>query len=240
MILEYLTLSPYTMKIKEALIELKHKIKYICARYTYRIMNIHDGICDIWLCGSWLARKREVNVNGGTSYEPTRYWALKILFKDAKFSEKDSFVDIGCGEGRVIVWLINKRFPGQITGIEKDPDVAAIAKNWMERRPNENVRLIEGDAMEQFYNDYTIMYIFRPFNEEFFEKLILRVESQLTHPIRFYYLTDFFSRKYLTGRQGWTMIKRQYIWKIYGLYIFPAPQFYSVWVYTPNHSTPNS
>jgi len=228
------------MKIRETLIEWKHKVKYIYARYTYSIVFIIDGIYDIWLCGSWLSRKRIVNVKGATSYEPTRYWALNIIFKDAKFTENDSFVDIGCGEGRVIAWLINKHFPGQITGIEKDPDVAAIAKKWMEHRPNENVRLIEGDAMEQFYNDYTIMYIFRPFNEEFFERLILRIEEQLTHPIRFYYLTDFYCRKYLTGRQGWKMINRQYIWRTYGLYIFPVPQFYSVWIYTPNNSDPNS
>jgi len=228
------------MKIKETLIELKHKAKYICARYTYRIMNILDGICDIWLCGSWLARKRETNVNGGTGYEPTRYWALDILFKDAKFTENDSFVDIGCGEGRVLVWLIHKRFPGQITGIEKNHDEAAIAKKWIEHCPNENVRLIEGDAMEQFYDDYTIMYLFRPLNEEFFKCLIQRVESQLTHPARVYYLLDFHSRKYLTGRQGWTMIKREYIWKIHGLYVFPYPVFYSIWHYIPNNSVPNS
>lgn len=228
------------MKIRETLIELKHKVKYLYARYTYRIMFVIDGICDIWFCGSWLSRTREVNVDGATAYAPTWYWALGEIFKDAEFTENDSFVDIGCGEGRVIAWLIHKRFPGQITGIEKDPDVAAIAKKWIAHCPNEHVKLIEGDAMEQFYNDYTIMYLFRPFNEEFFKRLIQRVESHLTHPIHFYYLTDHYSRKYLTDRQGWTMIKRQYIWKKHGLYIFPVPQFYSIWLYTPNNSVPNS
>lgn len=228
------------MKIRETLKNIKHKIKheYIC--FTVYVVKIIDGIRDIWFCGSLLARDRSVNVEGATAYAPTWYWALKELFKDAEFTEDDSFVDIGCGEGRVIAWLMYKRFPGQITGIEKDPDVIAIAKKWMKRHPNEKTRLIEGDAIEQSYNDYTILYIFRPFNEEYFERLILRIESQLTHPVRFYYLTDFYSRKYLTGRKGWKMIKRQQIWRKYRLYIFYAPQFYSVWTYSPNNSAPNS
>ena len=179
------------MKTRDTLKSLKQKVKRIYIRITYHVVIIIDGIRDIWLCGSLLARSQSVNVEGATAYAPTWYWSLEEVFKDAEFTENDSFVDIGCGEGRVLAWLINKHFPGKITGIEKDPDVAAIAKKWMKRRPNEKVRLIEGDAMEQSYNDYTIIYIFRPFNEEFFERLILRIESQLTHPIRFYYLTDY-------------------------------------------------
>ena len=228
------------MKTRETLKSLKQKVKCIYIRITYHVVIIIDGIRDIWLCGSLLARSQSVNVEGATAYAPTWYWSLDEVFKDAEFTENDSFVDIGCGEGRVLAWLINKHFPGKITGIEKDPDVAAIAKKWMKRRPNEKVRLIEGDAMEQSYNDYTIIYIFRPFNEEFFERLILRIESQLTHPIRFYYLTDYYIKKYLMGRQGWKMIKRQWIWRKHGLYIFFAPQYYSVWTYTPNNSLPNS
>ncbi len=221
------------METKEFFKNLKHKVKPFYVRITVPIVRFIDGIHDICLCGSVLTREHLVNVEGATAYGPSWYWALNEMFKDAKFTEEDCFVDVGCGKGRVLAWLINKHFPGHITGIEKDPDVAAIARKWMERRPNEKTKLIEGDAMEQSYKDYTIIYIFRPFNEEFFERLILRIESQLTHPILFYYLTDYYSRKYLTNRPGWKMIERRPFWKKYGLFVYPAPQFYSIWSYTP-------
>ena len=227
------------MKVTETLHNLKHKVKPIYIRFTFHVVEIMDGCRDVLLCGCWLARRRSVNVKGATSYQPTSYWALDDIFEDAEFNKDDSFVDIGCGEGRVIAWLINKQFPGQITGIEKDSDVAYIAKNWMKRRKYEKARLIEGDAMEQSYDDYTILYIFRPFNEEFFERLIQRVEVQLTHPIRFYYLTDYYSKEHLANRLGWKMMKRQSIWRKYGLFIYPFPQYYSVWIYTPNDTHPN-
>ncbi len=213
---------------------LKHLVKPIYIRLSVRFVRFIEGIHDIRLCGSLLTRDREVNVEGATAYSPTRYWALDEMFADAVFSEDDSFVDIGCGEGRVLAWLIHdKRFSGQITGIEKDPEVAAIAKKWMSRHPNEKVKIIEGDAMEQSYKDYTIVYIFRPFNETFFERLIQRIESQITHPVRFYYLSDNYSRKFLVSRQGWKMIKRQPILKKHGLFLYVIPQFYSIWIYTP-------
>lgn len=227
------------MGIRETIHHLRHKAKLKYVKITFHVVRIIDGIRDIFLCGSWLARKRVVNVEGATAYEPTRYWALDTIFEDAEFSENDSFVDIGCGEGRVIAWLVKRCFPGQITGIEKDPDVAALAKKWMERRPNEKVRLIEGDAMEQSYDDYTVFYIFRPFNEEFFERLIQRVEAQVTHPIRFYYHTDYYTKKHLLNRQGWKLVKRKCIWKKYVFFIYLYPQFYSIWDYTPNVSSSN-
>lgn len=221
--------------LKQFVKDLKHMVKRAYIRLNVRFVRFIDSIHDIRLCGSLLARDRAVNVEGATSYSPTRYWALDEIFTDAVFTEDDSFVDIGCGEGRVLAWLIhNERFSGQITGIEKDPEVAAIAKKWINRHPNEKVKIIEGDAMEQSYKDYTIVYIFRPFNEKFFERLILRIESQITHPIRFYYLTDYYSRKFLTGRQGWKMVKRQPIFKKHGLFMYPVPQFYSIWIYTPS------
>lgn len=228
----------YTMKIKEPLKlyanNLKHLAKRIYIRITVYIVEIIDGIHDILLCGSLLARHQEVNVKGATDYSPTRYWALDEIFKDAVFTNDDSMVDIGCGKGRVLVWYINKHFPGQITGIEKDPNVAAIAKKWMTRHQNKKTRLVEGDALEQSYNDYTFIYLFRPFNYEFFKQLILRLESQITHPIQLYYLTDYYSKEFLTDRQGWKMKERRLIYKKYGLYLSLVPQHYSIWTYNPH------
>lgn len=216
--------------------DLRLKVRPVFVKVTNRIVRSIDGLHDLWNCGSWLSNRREVNVKGATFYQPTSYMVLNRIFKNVSFTPNDHFVDIGCGEGRVLAWLKAKNFPGRITGIELDTYVASVAKEWMNRHPNSRARLIEGDALQQEYDVYTIVYLFRPFNEEFFLRLIMRLEAQLTHPISLYYLTDHYSVKYLKGRPGWKLLKRQSICRIYGLFVYTCPQWYSIWTYAPQQS----
>ena len=91
------------MNITESFKSLKHRVKHKYVNISYRIVKIIDGLRDIWYCGSLLARDQKVEVEGATAYSPTWYWALYEIFKDAEFTKDDSFVDIGCGEGRVLL-----------------------------------------------------------------------------------------------------------------------------------------
>ena len=200
---------------------------------TYWIVRIIDGARDKRICGCSLSRRRDTNIEGGNHYAPTCYWNLDEVFKDTKFTAEDHFVDIGCGKGRVLAWWIGKNLPGKCTGIELDPFVAGVARKWLKRYPEDRVRLIEGNALEQEYNEYTIIYIFRPFAKEFLIRFIERLESQLTHPIRFYYMSDQFSREVLYQRPGWTGLRRRAVYKKYGLCMYGCPQYYSIWGYKP-------
>ena len=93
---------------------------------TYRIVRIIDGIHDRRICGCDLTRRRDTNIEGGNHYAPTCYWNLDEVFKNVKFTEEDSFVDVGCGKGRVLAWWLGKNLPGKATGIELDPFVAGV------------------------------------------------------------------------------------------------------------------
>ena len=92
----------------------------------------------------------------------------------------------------------------------------------------------QDNALEQQYDGYNIIYVFRPFSEEYFERLVFRLEAQLSHPIRFYYLTDHKSIHFLKGRRGWKMVKRDFIFRKYGLCVWKCPQYYSIWDYIPS------
>ena len=222
------------MKIKQGRTNPKELVVRLYIRITYRIVRIFDRIHDKRLCGYDLTRRRKVEFEGATSYQPTVYWALDEVFKDAVFSANDHLVDVGCGMGRVIAYLVEKKFPGQLTGIECDSYLASVARKWMEKDKSGKVRLIEGDALKAQYDQYTILYLARPFSSEvFFNRMILRLEEQLTHPIQFYYLTDLYSRKCLKGRQGWEMISRCPVYRKYGLYLYGYPQYLSIWKYCP-------
>ncbi|MBO7088352.1 MAG: class I SAM-dependent methyltransferase, partial [Lentisphaeria bacterium] len=79
--------------------------------------------------GISLAEVRESKFQDLGAY-PTmsaEYGAIDMMFKKFPLSEKDVFVDVGCGFGRVISRLLLKKSPcKKYYGVELDPDVAAI------------------------------------------------------------------------------------------------------------------
>lgn len=200
---------------------------------TYYLVRFIDGMRDRRICGVSLSKRRDTNIEGGNHYAPTCYWNLDEVFKKTKFTEEDHLADIGCGKGRVLAWWLGKKLPGKATGIELDPYVAGVAKKWLKRYPEERVRLIEGDALKQDYDEYTIIYIFRPFAKEFLIRFLERLEAQLTHPVRLYYMSDQFYREVLWERPGWKGICRRRVYKKYGLCLYGSPQYYSIWKYEP-------
>ena len=200
---------------------------------TYYLVRFIDGFRDRKICGCSLSKRRTTNIEGGNDYAPTCYWNLDEMFKNTKFTAEDHLADIGCGKGRVLAWWLGKNLPGRATGIELDPFVAGVAKQWLKRYPEDRVRLIEGNALEQEYDEYTIIYLFRSFTKEFLVRFLERIEAQLTHPVRLYYMSDQFSREVLWGRPGWKGLRRRRIYKKYGLCLYGSPQYYSVWMYSP-------
>ncbi len=79
--------------------------------------------------GISLAEVRESRFQDLGAY-PTmsaEYGAIDMMFRHFPLSEKDVFVDVGCGFGRVISRLLLKKSPcKKYYGVELDPDVAAI------------------------------------------------------------------------------------------------------------------
>lgn len=207
------------------------KLLYI--NLTCRLVRLIDAMHDMRICRCSLRKRRDTNIDGGNHYAPTCYWNLDEVFKETQFTEKDHFVDVGSGKGRVLAWWLGKRFPGRATGIELDSYVAGVAKQWLKRYPEERVRMIEGNALEQDYSEYTIFYIFRPFAKEFLVRFLERLEAQVTHPICLYYMSDQFSREVLLNRPRWKGLHRRSVWKKYGLYLYACRQYYSIWRYEP-------
>ena len=211
--------------------------KYIKSRpkvMSRRIAYLYDGMKDLRICGCSLVKYvpslyRESM--GATGSQSTCYWALDKIFKGEKFSRNDSFIDVGCGKGRVLAYMQNKGYPCSVTGIELNKEVASYAKRWA--RKYENITVINGNAFELDYNDYTVLFMGRPFETEMFHKFIDQLEVKLRHPIRLFYWCDTQSGDYLENRKGWTRKRREMIQKSHGLYMYMWPQGFSLWEYTP-------
>ncbi len=202
---------------------------------SIRCAHLFDAGKDRKICGCSLVRYvpslyRETM--GATGSESTCYWALEQIFDGESFSEADSFIDVGCGKGRVLAYLQSKGVPCKLTGIELNRDVAAFAQKWTERYSG--ITVLNGNAFELDYNAYTVMFLGRPFETEAFCRFIDRLEENQHRKIRVIYWWDTQSGSYLENRTGWNMIRRGVVFKSHGLYMYHYPQRFTVWEYTPD------
>lgn len=201
---------------------------------TMRLTYHFDSKKDQKICGCSLV-KMEPAVYGGargeTASAATRYWALDKVFKGVSLNENDAFIDVGCGKGRILAYLIKKQYPCSITGVEFGRELAEYAQAWTGRY--DNITVINDDAFALDYNRYTVVFLARPFETETFLKFRDYLESHLTHKIQFIYVYDSSDGQYLDNRPGWTLLKRDRIFISHGLMMYRSPQRYSRWIYSP-------
>ena len=91
------------------------------------------------------------------------YDDLPSLFAAAAIDRDDVLVDVGCGKGRVINWLLMHHPANAIVGIELDPEVCAATARRLRRF--EQVKIICGDATTMLPSEGTLFYLFNPFDE---------------------------------------------------------------------------
>lgn len=217
----------------------KLKVKFLsrCYGLNRNILKLRDARIDKKVCGVSLCkyipsvdRDDEKGV-GSTGSESTHYRVLEKIFSHVTLSQDDTFIDVGCGSGRVLAYLKYINAPCSINGIEINEISGKIAKNWAEKYDDVNV--IIGNAFDLDCDSYSVVFLGRPFLPQTFSEFIEKFESEVTHPVTFVYWVDQQSGMLLKGRSGWTMHYREEIVKVSGLRITHKPQGFSVWTYEP-------
>ncbi len=223
--------------MKLSLNRIKGKIIGIKQKIGNKIYYFVDYYYDMRICGQSLSKyipsvfRDDKNGIGMTGSQSTHYWIIKRIMSNVRISKEDSFVDVGCGMGRVLAFCIKEKYPCSINGIEINEISGKKALDWSARYEQINVTV--GDAFTFDFSPYTIVFFGRPFLPKTFLKFLDYFEPQITHPITFIYWWDQQSGFYLNGRKGWTMKKTEKIWKIHGIRIPDCPQEYSIWEYKP-------
>jgi SAM-dependent methyltransferase len=106
-----------------------------------------------------------------SSYEQIRYLFFELL----QIKHDDIIVDVGCGKGRVINFLLWKKVPNQIIGCEYHQDVGNKLKKVMSRYPNVEIRI--GDIFEQFPENGTWFFLFNPFEKHQMQVFINNIKN---------------------------------------------------------------
>lgn len=210
------------------------KVENYCSN---RFWNLADSFVDRRICGRSLVKyvpsisRNDREGLGGTGSHSTHYAMLEKIFEDVHFSPQDRFLDVGCGKGRVLAFLLQQKCPCEIHGVEYNEEVGKIASDWTKRY--DQVKIIIGDAFRIDFNEYTVLGLARSFLPKTFLAFVELLEKTLTHPITLVSWYDQQSRHLLRDRPGWELQKYGTIDRIRGIKTASCPQGYSIWKYDP-------
>jgi SAM-dependent methyltransferase len=103
-------------------------------------------------------------------YLPSPWYALPRELRYLGVTNEDTFVDFGCGKGRVVHQAAKWPFR-RVVGVEISPALAEIARAALAARSHQHrcqaVEIVVADAAEfRVPDDVTIAYLFHPFRGE--------------------------------------------------------------------------
>jgi SAM-dependent methyltransferase len=134
------------------------------------------------------------NQAAGTRYEPTAPSAFSEMMAalPQKMIPRATFIDIGCGRGRVLLMAAEHGFR-QIIGIDFAADLCLTARDNVEqyRRCSNNsasFSIEQRDACTyDIPNQPGVLFLYNPFNELVMRSFVANVERSLSqHPREFY------------------------------------------------------
>jgi SAM-dependent methyltransferase len=98
---------------------------------------------------------------GATHTVSTKHSLIPYLLGPI-LQDGDVFVDVGCGRGRVINWVLDDGRASAIYGMEIDKRFAAEVTKRHQR--NDKVTVVAGNALEALPDSATLLYLWNPFD----------------------------------------------------------------------------
>ena len=198
-------------------------------RLKRRLRRAREDRLDRKIGGVTLAEVRESRFQDLGAY-PTmsaEYGAIEMMFRQFPLDANDVFVDVGCGFGRVISWLLLKKSPcRKYYGVELDPDVAAITEKRFKDYPQ--VSILTGNVLDVLPRDGTVFWLYNPFDVCVLDAFLSKLESGRETPAWVMYYCDYRAFA-LEGRRNWTRLLKD-------AWCDPPdkPLPWSIWQYQPD------
>lgn len=116
-------------------------------------------------------------------YQPTTIGIILHMIQHAAVTEEDTFIDLGCGSGRLPV-LVSLLSGAKSIGVEINPELAAKAYELAKNNSTAQVSIVQSDVREADLRAGTVFYLFNPFAGSVLSDVLdkLKVVSQ-DHPI---------------------------------------------------------
>lgn len=145
-------------------------------RFLLRHLNRSVNLAWDVTHGGWYGgiKPHDFRDQGAFATMSTDVLAMGPMF--GKLSREMTFVDVGCGRGRVIRWLLAHGHTGKIVGIELDEEVARCAKKHFAPWPN--VEIVHAHILEHLRPEWHFFYLFNPFDATIVS-MLLKVLSEI-------------------------------------------------------------
>lgn len=110
-------------------------------------------------------------------YQGANYWVLELLLKESiGLSSNNTFIDIGCGKGRVC-FVAEKVGYKKVLGIDLD---AELIQNAIDNghKINSRVEFINCNALDYNFNHREAVYfLFNPFSESILKQVLIKIKE---------------------------------------------------------------
>jgi SAM-dependent methyltransferase len=167
-----------------------------------------DHMLDRGLDTSAHTRQPEHDHPDRVGYVPSPWQAVPRALHYLGVSDRDTFIDFGCGKGRVVHQAAKRPFR-RVIGVEISPVLAEIARTNLAARRRQhrcrNVEIVVSDVAEYSVpDDLTIGYLFHPVVNETLDALLRSIVDSIDRrprPVRLIYVFPLQrSRVVATGR----------------------------------------
>jgi hypothetical protein len=137
-------------------------------------------------------------------YEATPGRVILKMVDRLRFTADDIFIDIGSGLG-LVVMMVNLLTGVRSVGIEYDPAYCAYARKCATGLKLQNVSFIQSDACDADLNQGNIFYLFTPFVNTVFKRVLARLRfTAIRKPI---YICSYGTITYDLIKLPWLQIR---------------------------------
>lgn len=139
--------------------------------------NLRNQFLDLRFGGRFLFGSVESEFRHLAYWETgnTDYDVLRELFGRISLRAEDVIVDVGCGKGRVMNFLLSQGVQQKIIGVEINPKVAEFTRNRLRRYGQ--ISILTGDIRDSFPETGTVFYLYNPFGEDTVDYVASRLEK---------------------------------------------------------------
>ena len=114
-------------------------------------------------------------------YVPTPYHVIEGILDRLKFGDDDVFIDLGCGKGRVVLFVAAKKLK-KVIGIEARKDMFDIAMKNLEKSQVKNtpVEIVNADVATFDMREGTTFFMYQPFGINTLKCVMENIRNSLT------------------------------------------------------------
>jgi SAM-dependent methyltransferase len=177
-------------------------------RLTAKSQRLADRLFDRGLDTAGVITEPEHHHPDRIRYVPSDWHVLPRALRYLGVSEQDTFVDFGCGKGRVVHQAAKRPFR-RVVGVEVSPALAEVARRALATRSRQHrcgsVEIVVSDVADyQVPDDLTIGYLYHPFTHETFDAVLQKIVASIDRRprrVRLIYLLPIQASRILsTGR----------------------------------------